>query len=220
MFAKQLISTELEPLKTSDTGTEALAQMNDAHVQHLPIVNHKQLLGVISEEDILSFNLEEVIGSFKLSLRKAFVEETDHLFEVMRVMGAEELTLLPVVDIHKNYVGSIRMQDVLNSFSKMASFVEPGGVIVLEMQRHEYSMHEIARIVEGENAKILSFFVGTHPNSQMVDVMLKLDRNHELGGILSTFNRFGYNIKASFVSDEFMDSLQDNFNSLMNYLDM
>lgn len=220
MFAKQLISIELAPLKTSNTGTESLAQMNDVHVQHLPIVNHQQLLGVISEEDILGFNLDEVVGSYQLSLRKAFVEETDHLFEVMRVMGAEELTLLPVVDANNNYVGSIRMHDVLNSFSKMASFVEPGGVIVLEMQRHEYSMAEIARIVEGESAKILSFFVGTHPGSQLVDVMLKLDRSHELSGILSTFNRFGYNIKASFVSDEYLDSLQDNFNSLMNYLNM
>ncbi|HHB78582.1 MAG TPA: CBS domain-containing protein [Saprospiraceae bacterium] len=220
MFAKQLISTELTPLKTSDTGTEALAQMNDAHVEHLPIVNHKQLLGVISEEDILGFHLDEVIGSYQLSLRKAFVLESDHLFEVMRVMGAEELTLIPVVDELNNYIGSIRMQDVLHSFSKMASFVEPGGVIVLEMQRHEYSMHEIARIVEGENAKILSFFVGTRPDSQLVDVMLKLDRNHELGGILSTFNRFGYHIKASFINDEYLDSLQDNFNSLMNYLNM
>ena len=220
MFAKQLISTEVTPLKTSDTGTETLAQMVDAHIRHLPIVNHRQLLGVISEEDVLSFNLDEPIGSNPLSLRKAFVSDTDHLFEVMRVMGAEELTLIPVVDNQNNYIGSIRMQDVLISFSKMASFVEPGGVIVLEMQRHEYSMHEIARIVEGENAKILSFFVGSRPESQMVDVMLKLDRSQDLGGILSTFHRFGYQIKASFVSDDFMDSLQDNYNSLMNYLDM
>ena len=112
------------------------------------------------------------------------------------------------------------MQDVLISFSKMASFEEPGGVIVLQMQRHEYSMHEIARIVEGENAKILSFFIGTSPDSTLIDVMLKLDRSHELSGILSTFNRFGYTIKASFVGDKYMNSLQDNFNSLMNYLNI
>ncbi len=221
MFAKHLISTTISPLKTSDTGQEALAQMTDHHIQHLPIVNHQQLLGVISEEDVLDNKLDEAVGSYSLTLRKAYVADTDHLFEVMRVMGAEELTVLPVVDVQNNYLGVVQMQDVLTSFSQMASFIEPGGVIVLEMQRHEYSMHEIARIVEGENAQILSFLIASRPNSQMVDVMLKLNRSHELSGILSTFTRFGYSIKASFVGeDKYLDSLEDNYNSLMHYLDI
>lgn len=220
MFAKQLISIDNEPLKTSATGQEALALMNDAHVQHLPIVNHQQLLGVISEEDILDNNLNDAVGSYSLSLRKAFVRDNDHLFEVMRILGAEEMTLIPVVDADNAYIGSVRLQDVLLHFSKMASFVEPGGVLVLEMARHEYSMAEIARIVEGEQAKILSFFINAKPNSQLIDVMLKLDRSHELSAILSTFNRFGYTIKTSFVSDDYLDGLQDNYNSLMNYLNI
>ncbi len=221
MFAKHLISTTITPLKTSDTGQEALAQMTDHHIQHLPLVNHKQLLGVISEEDILDNKMDDAVGTYQLTLRKAYVEETDHLFEVMRVMGAEELTILPVVDTQNNYLGVVQIQEVLTKFSQMASFVEPGGVIVLEMQRHEYSMHEIARIVEGENAQILSFLLAARPDSQTVDVMLKLNRSHELSGILSTFTRFGYSIKASFVGeDEYLDSLQDNYNSLMHYLDM
>ncbi len=220
MFANQLISSGLEPLRTSDTGREALAIMNDERVRHLPIVNHAQLLGLISEDDILKNDLDQPIGSYSLSLDNTAVEDTDHLFEVMRVMGAEQLTLIPVVNADKDYIGAIRVQDVLHSFSQMASFVEPGGVVVLEMQRHEYSMAEIARIVEGENARILSFFVGTEPGSSLVDIMLKLDRSHELASILATFKRMGYRVKASYVSDGYLETLQDNYNSLMNYLNM
>ena len=69
------------------------------------------------------------------------------------------------------------------------------------MQRHEYSMHEIARIVEGKNAQILSFLIASRPNAQMVNVMLKLNRSHELSGILSTFTRFGYSINRKCTTD-------------------
>ena len=54
MIAEKIISTAILPLKTSDTGNDALTIMEDFFVRHLPIVNDKQLLGVISEDDILS----------------------------------------------------------------------------------------------------------------------------------------------------------------------
>ena len=63
MIAKDLISEEIVPLRTSDTGEDALAMMSDFHVRHLPIVNGSQLLGLISEDEILEFDAEESVGS-------------------------------------------------------------------------------------------------------------------------------------------------------------
>ena len=62
MTAENLISDSVVPLRTSDTGEEALGMMNDFYVRHLPIVNDKQLLGLISEEDILNHDVEEPVG--------------------------------------------------------------------------------------------------------------------------------------------------------------
>ena len=54
MLAKDFIFDKITPLKTSDTGFDALALMDEYRVSHLPIINDEELLGVISDEDALS----------------------------------------------------------------------------------------------------------------------------------------------------------------------
>jgi CBS domain-containing protein len=64
MKAIDLIQKNIPALKTSDTGKRALRLMNEFHITHLPIVNENQLLGLISEEDILNAHGEDdPIGS-------------------------------------------------------------------------------------------------------------------------------------------------------------
>ena len=87
MVAANLMTNGLVPLRTSDTGEEALSIMGDFFVKHLPIVNNKQLLGLISEEDILENNIDDAVGSFRLSSSKFYVRDDDHIYEVMRLLG-------------------------------------------------------------------------------------------------------------------------------------
>ncbi|MEM9921476.1 MAG: CBS domain-containing protein, partial [Bacteroidota bacterium] len=70
MIAGNLLSQDIVPLKTSDTGEEALSIMNDFYVKHLPIVNNKQLLGLLAEDDVLNHDVQEPVGSFRLSMSR------------------------------------------------------------------------------------------------------------------------------------------------------
>ena len=74
MTASDLISDLVSPAKTSDTGEELLTMMGVYHLRHLPIVNNKELLGVISEDEILSQDVDAAVGSYPLSMRRPFVE--------------------------------------------------------------------------------------------------------------------------------------------------
>ncbi len=219
MVAENLISTAVLPLRTSDTGKIALSAMEDFNVRHLPIVNDQQLLGLISEEDILIHNINEPVGSYELSLTKASVKTTDHLYEVMRLLAEHHLTVIPVVDQEGNYCGMISLEDVLNFFAKTAAFSESGSIVVLELQRRSYSLAEIARLVEAENAAILSTFVTSDPEASTVEVTLKINRQ-DIRSILNAFQRFGYEIKAAFNEEEYLESLQDRYQALMNYLNV
>ena len=219
MVAENLITTAVLPLQTSDTGEESLAVMEDFNVRHLPIVNNKQLLGLISEEDILAHNVEEPIGSYELSLIKPYVKKEDHLYEVMRLLAEHQLTVIPVIDEEGDYMGMVSLEDVLNFFAKTAAFSETGSIVVLEFQPRSYSLAEIARIVEGENASILSTFVTSNPESSVVEVTLKINRQ-DIHNILKSFERFGYEIKASFNEEEYLESLQERFDALMSYLNV
>lgn len=219
MVAENLISSAVLPLQTSDTGTEALAVMEDFNVRHLPIVNNSSLLGLISEDDILAHDVDEPIGSFQLSLTKAYVKEEDHLYEVMRLLAEHQLTVIPVVNDDGEYLGMVSLEDVLNYFAKTAAFSETGSIVVLEFQAREYSLAEIARLVESENATILSTFVTSHPDSTVVEVTLKINRQ-DIHAILRSFERFGYIIKASFNEEEYLESLKERYDALMTYLNV
>ncbi len=51
-----------------------------------------------------------------------------------------------------------------------------------------------------------------------MEVIIKVNRT-DITSIIQTFERFDYNIKASFMDDEELDSLYDNrFESFMRYL--
>lgn len=208
------------PLKTSDTGRIALSWMEDFRVLHLPIVNHLGFLGLISEFDIYDFNnLDEPVGNHTLSLATAFVYDHQHIYDVLRLMQQQHLSLIPVIDDNDNYLGSISLQSLLEHFAKSLSVSDPGGVIVLEMSAMDYSLSEIARIVESNDAKILSLFVHSWPESTRIEVTLKINRV-ELGSVLQTFNRYNYNIKAIFSEQDDLDDLRERYDSLMNYLNI
>ncbi|MCB0633458.1 MAG: CBS domain-containing protein [Saprospiraceae bacterium] len=219
MIAETLLSNTIIPLRTSDTGEEALGMMNDFYVRHLPVVNNEQLLGLMSEDDILNHDVEEAIGSYALSSPTPCVRLDDHIYELMRMLAEYNLTLVPVVDDRGNYSGLVTLEDLMRFFADSASFKEPGSIIVLEMTRRDYSLSEIARIVESESAVILNAFVQSQSDSPMIDVTLKINRQ-EINSIVSTFERYDYTIKASFNESEYVDSLRDRYDALISYLNV
>jgi len=219
MIAGTLISNDIIPLRTSDTGEEALAMMNEFGVRHLPIVNNKHLLGVISEDDILNYNVAEALGSYSLSLYRPYVKERDHLFEVMKVLANQRLSLIPVTNEEEEYIGFVTQDDLLQYFAATAAFTETGSIIVLELQRRDYSLVEIARIVESESANIISSFITTNADPFLMDVTIKINRP-DIQHIIATFERFNYRVKASFVENDFQDSLKERYDLLMTYLNV
>jgi CBS domain-containing protein len=219
MIANELISQTVSSLRTSDLGEEAITMMNIFHVKHLPIVNNEQLLGVISEEEILRNDLDEAIGSYSLSMRKPYAHAEDHVFEVMSVMAENNLTVIPIINQDADYVGLITQDDIIQYYAKSFSFTENGSIIVLKTRKRDYSLAEISRIIEMENATILSSFLTKSPDSDDILVTLKLNVQ-DLQRIIATLERYDYTIKATFAETEYIDSLKERFDSLMHFLNV
>lgn len=219
MLAKDLISDEIPALRTSDTAVEALNWMEVFRISHLPIVNNEEFLGLISDADIFDFNNpNEAIGSHKLSLRRPAVRFNQHIYEVMEVAARLKLSIIPVLDDHNKFLGVVQMRDLLHHFSKLSAIEKPGGIIVLEITQSDYSMTEISQIVESNDAKILSMYVNTHPDTTKLEVTIKLNVT-DLTSIIQTFNRYEYSIKASFMEfDEQDDLYNERYDLFMRYL--
>jgi CBS domain-containing protein len=219
MVAKEMISDVIPSLKTSDTGISALNWMDIFKVTHLPIVNDQEFLGLISENDIYDLNMpEEPLGNHQLSLVRPYVTENHHVFEVMELASRLKLSLVPVLDLRKNYLGVITITDLLHFFADLSALKNPGGIVVLELNHNNYSLAQIAQIVEGNDAKILGTYITSYPNSTQIELSLKLNVT-DVTSIIQTFNRYNYTVLGSYMKhDDEEDLLEDRYNLLMKYL--
>jgi CBS domain-containing protein len=220
MFAKDLISETIPPLKTSDSGLKALSWMEEFKVSHMPIVNNVDFLGLISDADILDMNTpEEPIGAHQLSLIRPFVYETQHLYDVLKLVKTLKVSIVPVLNAENHYVGNITLTDLINHFASALSVQNPGGILVLELNSNDYSLSEIAQIVESNDAKILSTYLNEVADSTKIEVVLKINRE-DLRRIIQTFNRYQYKIKATIQQSDFEDDIRQRYDLFMNYINM
>lgn len=220
MTAHTLIAHDIPPLQPSNTGRDAFHLLNDHHVKHLPVVQEGKLIGILSEEDVFNHKLSDPLAEYDFTLmRKAAVLEDEHIFQVIRLMGEQRLTIVPVIDRENNYLGLITQQDLLRYFAETASFMEPGAVLVLQMPRRDYSLGTIARIIEEENVKILSAFVTSVPDPELVALTLKLNRS-DLSRAIASLERHEYEVLHTFGELEQSDFIRDRYDALMHYLDI
>jgi len=220
VIAREIITESIPPLKSSDTGQQALFFMQEFKVKHLPIVDGTQFLGLISEGDILDHNQPEaLISDHKLSVTKYYVTESQHYYEVIRAVSESDLSIVPVITEQKDYVGVITLKDMLKYLSELNSIKDPGGIITLQMGVHDYALSEIARIVESNDAIILSVNVNTLKNSSNILVTLKVNTS-DTRRITATFERFSYTVSNVFLAEEYLDSFKERYDSLMKYLDL
>ena len=220
MIAKELLSNTIPPLKTSDNSEKAMLWMYEFHLSHLPVIEGKKYLGLISEEQILDINsIESPLSESISKLDRPYVNQYDFILDVVKIASDFKATVVPVVDEQENYVGLITQENLIQAIANLSSLQDPGGVIVLEMKEIDYSLAEIARIIESEESKVLSCYTRTNQNTDVLEVILKVNVT-SLERILASFERFEYNVKASYQESEFNDYLQDRLDSFMNYLNV
>jgi len=220
MTAKELISPLIPPLKMSDTGDKALIWMHELSVGYLPVVDKGKFMGLLSEEDVMDLeDPSEAIRNFDLKMPKPYVNENVHVYEVVKLAAEMRLTLIPVVDKDENYAGVITQESIIASFAKMSSITESGSVIVLELNKNDYSLSQIARIVEESNAVVLSAYLSVRKDSMKQEVTLKINST-DIKSIVASFERFNYKVLGSYQETEYYTDLKDRFNSLMSYLNI
>jgi CBS domain-containing protein len=220
MKALELISEEIPPLTHTDTGEKALRWMDEFKVSHLPVLKNGNFVGVISESDILDkLDLEDTLDKLFDHLPRPYVNENAHIYEVLAKISEHKLSILPILDQNEKYLGCTSIHHLITKIANTGSIKENGGIIVLEVNSIDYSMAQIAQIVESNNAKILSSYIMSPSDSSKLEVTLKINQI-ELDRIIRTFERYDYVIKASFQKSSGDEDVQFKYEALMNYLNL
>lgn len=220
MLAKQLINNSIIPLNLDDTFATGLSLMDDYRTSHIPVIKDTEFLGLLSEKDIYELNdFDSPISKHLTQLQHHYVYDYQHIYDVLRLASEIQITLIPVLDQNSNYFGCITLQKLLGNFAGIISVNNPGSIIILELSYNDYSLSEIAQIVESNDAKVLSLFITSFPDSTKIELTLKLNIMN-VAPVIQTFNRYDYFVKASYNEDTEIDDLKQRYDSLMKFLDI
>ena len=218
MLTRDLISNSIPYLHQEDKVFHALQLMNDYHVAHLPVVENESYLGIISEEQLLQSDDDKQIKQLQVTDGTTSVQAKDHFLKAIQMAVVNNLSIVPVVE-EKQIVGIVTYTDLLKNASDFLSLNEPGALIVLEIEGKNYSFSEINRIVESNDAQITQLNTLTDPETGTMQLTIRISKL-EVSDIISTFQRYEYNVKYYFGEEIYENELRTNFDNLMNYLNI
>ncbi|MBM3165733.1 MAG: CBS domain-containing protein [Bacteroidetes bacterium] len=218
MRAIEMLSEDIPPLLHTDSGEKVLLWMDEFKVSHLPVLKNGNFVGVVSESAVLDhLNLDEDLDHLFAHLPRPFVEENTHIYDVLLKISNEKLSVLPVLSESEEYRGCISIYGIMSIMSNFGSLKENGGVLILEMNAIDYSLAQIAQIVESNNAKILSSFITSAEDSTRVEVTIKVNLSN-LTAIIQTFDRYEYTVKDAFQDKDAESDLRRRYEALMNFM--
>jgi acetoin utilization protein AcuB len=220
MLTRELLSQSIPSLRPTDKVRQALLLMNENHVTHLPITESEKYIGIISEEDLLqSENDLALLSSLEQSFSNASVRAEEHFLKAVQIAAENALSVVPVVNEEGELVGSVTYNDLLRHASEFMSLNEPGGLIVLEIPSNQYSFNEISKIVETNDAQITQLNTTNDADAGTMQVTIRVNKP-EVSDIVSTFQRYEYNVKYFFGEELYVNDLRTNYDNLMNYLNI
>jgi acetoin utilization protein AcuB len=221
MIAQNLLSEVVPPLRLTDSGQKALNWMEIFRISHLPVVDGKRLVGLISDKIIYDLNIiDKPVGDYSDHLLSPHIRNNQHIYEVFNTISVLKLSAVPVIDLYDQYCGVITVFDLAQKFAELVAVSEPGGVIILELNSIDYSLSQIAQIVEGNDAKILSFYISPEVESKRMTITLKINVV-DLSAIIQTFVRYDYNIIAVYMDDSVINNMYDDrLDQLMKFMNI
>ena len=220
MKAIELIQNDIPPVRINETIEKALNWMDEFKLNHIPVVNETEYVGLLSDDMVYDYNhLKDPISNINFLGKQQSVLENAHFFQIMSLISSYKLSVVPVCDEQRNYKGSISTKKLINVFSKQSGFNSSGAVITLLVNDFDYQLSQIAQIIESNDAKILSLYSENLESNNQLKLTIKIS-DGKLGAVLQTFSRYDYTVQDVFSDDEINNQSKQRYDHLMKYLNV
>ncbi|MFP9118789.1 CBS domain-containing protein [Flavobacterium sp. RNTU_13] len=212
------LNTNIKALRTTDSVADAQDLFAEYPFTHFPVLENGVYIGCAISEDTELMDIEKPIGDMRYSFERFFVRNTTMWLDVLEVFAKNETNLVPVLNAENSYLGYYEITDIIRFFDETPFLKEEGGILVVEKGITEYSMSEVAQIVESNNGRLLGAFI-SEAEGDRVQITVKIS----LGGlseIIQTFRRYNYSIVTEHQEDAYLNTLKDRSDYLDKYLNI
>jgi Mg/Co/Ni transporter MgtE len=214
----EYINKDIKPLNSKNKITDAQELFLELPYTHFPVTENNVYIGCIRKEDAETLNAEIQIEENRQDFERFYARSNMSWLDVQELFSRNQSNLMPVLDDENNYLGYFEMEEIIRLFNETPFLKEEGGIVVVQKSGGDFSMSQVAQIVESNNAKILGMFISKIENGK-VEITLKTT----LGGlneIIQTFRRFEYEIISQHQEDSYIENLKDRSDYLDKYLNI
>ena len=212
------INNDYKPLHIDDSIASVQDFFADATFTHFPVIEERIYMGSINAEDAETFDFDKKISDYRFNLEGFFVRTNMIWLDVLEVFAQNQTNIVPVLTPENTYAGYYEIHDIIKLFNETPFLKEQGGIIVVEKSVLDYSMSEVAQIVESNGATLLGSFISTS-TSQNVQITLKI-ASGSVNEIIQTFRRYGYSIISENEDDSYLTNLKERSDYLDKYLNI
>lgn len=218
MTAKDLINYMIPPLKPEDTIAQAQDWMDEFKTTEMPVASEGVFLGLVDENMTYDQMNAEVVGDLQLKGEDCAVNQNVHYYEVLSRAYQKGLRLVAVLDADEKYLGVVSIQDVVEAFAQASSVNSPGAILVVLVTEKDFSLSNIARMIEMNDVKILSSHSAPIPEEPLNRrLTLKLD-SEDVSQVKTVLENNGVQVEATFNTSALSYDEKERLDLLMKYL--
>jgi predicted transcriptional regulator len=215
---KDYITNDFKGINSEETIAEVHDFFHELPFSHFPVLEENVYIGCITLDDIETFEKDKKVSDYKYTLEGFFARNSMIWLDVLEVFAKNHTNIVPVLDESNSYLGYYELEDIIKFFHETPFLKEPGGIIVVEKPVLDYSMSQIAQIVESNNGKLLGLFI-SESDVEKVQVTIKISLG-AMNDIIQTFRRYNYEILSEHHEDLYINNLKERSDYLDKYLNI
>lgn len=219
MLAASITAQGFPLLHLEDKVGFALQCMEDFDVQELAVVKEDYFLGLVQKADLVDTDESATLVVLADQLKKIMVAETAHFLTALDLFSKHQLSILPVLNEQQECIGMIPQKNLNDALAKFLGTDLPGAILVLSVAPYQYSLAEMSRLVESNNAQIVQLNSYYDEKSGAIIITIKINKD-EAQAIVATFQRYDYQLVQYFGITPLHNDIESHYHHLMNYLDV
>ncbi|MGE8429247.1 MAG: CBS domain-containing protein [Sphingobacterium sp.] len=220
MLISQFLSNADFSIQNADSIQQALEKLQDMLCKELIVLNGDDYIGLVNETILLDAEDEDApLSSIRINTAPIQLKFNQHPYDALVMATVYNSTIIPVLDQDNKYIGVSTQLDILKAISSIQSQNESGAIIVLATGLHDFSLSQIAHLVESDNCRILNCATKINLESDNIEVTIKVDKSN-INALLNSFLRHNYLILETHNTIAAFDDTADRYQQLMNYINI
>lgn len=212
------ITNDFRAIDSQETIASVQDFFADLTFSHFPVVEEGIFIGSIASDDVETFDTDKKVIDYKYTLERFFARKSMIWLDVLEIFAKNHTNVIPVLDENNTFIGYYEMEDIMKFFQETPFLKEQGGIIIVQKGLLDYSMAQVAQIVESNNGKILGCFI-SEADLENVHITIKIGVG-PMNEIIQTFRRYNYEIISEHQEDTYINSLKERSDYLDKYLNI